>query len=99
MAQWRQGSIRSILRPVTAVKPLEENADSISSVKRLPPANSGTPTNSLQGNISPLADRAKKHLPPPQGEISHMSLLAVGATMPTSTLAKLATTSLRPVFW
>ena len=53
--------------------------------------------NSLQGNRSPLGARAKKHRPPPQGEMSHISRRAAGATIASRMLAKLPTTSLRPV--
>ena len=54
--------------------------------------------NSLQGNMSPLGARAKKQRPPPQGEMSHISRRAVGAMMASRMLAKLPTTSLRPVW-
>ena len=55
--------------------------------------------NSLHGNRSPLGARAKKHRPPPQGEMSHISRRAVGARMASRMLAKLPTISLRPVCW
>ena len=55
--------------------------------------------NSLHGNMSPLGARAKKQRPPPQGEMSHISRRAAGATMASRMLAKLPTISFRPVFW
>ena len=73
------------------------SADVISPLNKLPPQNSGTPTNSLHGKRSPFADTATKHRPPPQGEISHIKRRAVGATMPASTFAKFATTIFLPV--
>src|SRR3990167_2863349 len=54
-----------------------------------PPENPSRPMNSPQGIISPAAVIVKKHLPPPQGEISHISLRAVGAMIPKIILAKL----------
>ena len=53
--------------------------------------------NSLHGNRSPLGATAKKQRPPPQGEMSHISRRAVGATIASRMLAKLPTTSRRPV--
>ena len=47
---------------------------------------------------SPFAATAKKHLPPPHGEMSHMRRLALGAIMPKRILAKFATINFLPVF-
>ena len=41
--------------------------------------------------------RRRKQRPPPQGEMSHISRRAVGATIASRMLAKLPTISLRPV--
>ena len=43
-----------------------------------------------------VADNAKKHRPPPQGEMSHMSRLPIGATMPRMRLEKSAMVILCP---
>ena len=53
--------------------------------------------NSLHGKRSPFGARATKHLPPPQGEISHIRRRAVGARMERRIFEKLATGSLLPV--
>ena len=50
--------------------------------------------------LAPVTHEAggdKKLLPPPHGEMSHISRRAEGATMPSITFAKFATTIFRPV--
>src|SRR3989338_7197351 len=81
------------------VKEADCMASSIPDLKMFPPENSFKPINSPQGIILPEEVTVRKHLPPPQGEISHIRRRAFGATIPNKQLVKFPIIILCPDFF
>ena len=77
IAQRLQGSMSSTFRSVTSRKAGVSAPCPMLFLKKLPPLNFGRPINSLKGTYRRPERQRRKTLPPPHGDMSHMSRRAL----------------------